>query len=366
MRILHLTPNFLPVMGGIERFGYELCIASRSAGLSPRVLTFDRPDRRKPRLPPTDVIDGIPVRRVPFVDLKYYKPSLLPLDELAGADVVHVHGMGFPLDYAAATRHVHGRPLIMSTHGGIFHTTALSGVKAIYVRLAKRFTLPQVDRVVACSVPDFELFRPLSDRLTLIENGVNLRRIRFNPAEKRTNTFLFVGRVAQNKRVDLLLRAFAALRPTNPDFELRIVGQDWQGEVEALRSLATELGIADRVTFAGAVGDAELIDEYARARFFVSASEHEGFGISAVEAMAAGCVPVLNDIAAFRRLMRPGANGLLVDFTDAPRAAVALASLADADLPAWGRAAAASVESFSWERTMPKWVELYRQVAGSS
>jgi alpha-1,3-mannosyltransferase len=365
MRILHLTPNFLPVMGGIERFVYELCVASRGAGLTPRVLTFDRPDRRQPRLPPTDVIDGIPVRRVPFVDLKYYKPSFLPLDEFTAADIVHVHGMGFPLDFAAATRHVHGRPLVMSTHGGIFHTTALSGVKAGYVRLAKQFTLPQVDRVVACSLPDLELFRPLTDRLTLIENGVNLRRIRFNPAEKQPNTFLFVGRIARNKRVDLLLRAFAALRPTHPDFELRIVGQDWQGEVESLRTLAAELGIADRVTFAGAVDDAALVDEYARASFFVSASEHEGFGISAVEAMAAGCVPVLSDIAAFRRLVTPGVNGLLVDFADAPRTAAAMASLAAADLQAWGQAAMASVEAFSWERAMPKWVELYRQITGS-
>jgi alpha-1,3-mannosyltransferase len=211
-------------------------------------------------------------------------------------------------------------------------------------------------------VPDFAMFRPLSDRLTLIENGVDLRRVRRDPAAKRPNTFLFVGRVARNKRVDLLLRAFAALRPTTPDFELRVVGQDWQGEVESLRSLVGELGIAERVTFTGSVTDAELIDEYARAQVFVSASEHEGFGISAVEAMAAGCVPVLSDIPAFRRLVKPGENGLLVDFADATRAAATLASLAGTDLGVLSRAAAASVETFSWERTMPKWLELYRDV----
>ena len=206
MRILHLTPNFLPVLGGMERFVYELCVASRAAGLSPRVLAFDRPDRHKPRFAASEVIDGIHVHRVPFVDLKYYKPAFLPLEEFGGADVVHVHGMGFPLDFAAATRNVHGKPLVMSTHGGIFHTTAMSGVKAVYVRLARRFTLPRVDRVVACSVPDFELFRPLAERLTLIENGVDLRRIRRDEGAKEANTFLFVGRLARNKRVDRLLR----------------------------------------------------------------------------------------------------------------------------------------------------------------
>ena len=70
MRILHLTPNFLPVTGGMERFVYELCVASRASGLSPRVLAFDRPDRHKPRFAASEVIDGIHVRRVPFIDLK--------------------------------------------------------------------------------------------------------------------------------------------------------------------------------------------------------------------------------------------------------------------------------------------------------
>jgi alpha-1,3-mannosyltransferase len=124
------------------------------------------------------------------------------------------------------------------------------------------------------------------------------------------------------------------------------------------------LGIGDRVTFVGPVSDADLIAEYARARVFVSASEHEGFGISAVEAMAAGCVPVLSDIAAFRRLVTPGANGVIVDFTDAEPAGAALAVLEDEDLSRMGGAAAASVEPFSWERTMPRWVELYATVVG--
>ena len=132
-----------------------------------------------------------------------------------------------------------------------------------------------------------------------------------------------------------------------------------------MRALAGELGIGDRVTFTGAVSDAELVEEYARARVFVSASEHEGFGISAVEAMAAGCVPVLSDIAAFRRLVTPGENGVLVDFADAERAGEAMAALEGADVERMGGAAAASVEQFSWERTMPRWVELYREVTKS-
>jgi alpha-1,3-mannosyltransferase len=330
------------------------------------VLTFDRTDRAKPRLAASDVIDGIPVRRVPFLDLTYYKPSFLPLEEFAAVDLVHVHGMGFPLDFAAATRQVHGKPLVLSTHGGIFHTAALSGLKATYVKLARRLTLPQVDRVVACSVPDFELFGPLTDRLTLIENGVDLGRLRGDAAAKRPGTFLFVGRVSRNKRVGRLLRAFAAMRAAGGggDFDLRIVGEDWQGEVAALRGLAEELGIDESVTFTGAVSDAELVAEYERARCFVSASEHEGFGISAVEAMAAGCVPVLSDIPAFRRLVVPRESGLLADFADADRAGRTLAGLAGMDLVALGRAAAVKAAEFSWERTMPRWLELYAQLAG--
>ncbi|CAN5603050.1 hypothetical protein BH10CHL1_BH10CHL1_24610 [soil metagenome] len=106
---------------------------------------------------------------------------------------------------------------------------------------------------------------------------------------------LYVGRVAGNKRIDLLVDALAKLTPTYPDLVLLIVG-DHDGPPSAqeltqwLRSQAQKLGVADRVLFTGAKLD--VAPYYHLADFFVHASQHEGFCIPLIEAMAAR-VPIV-------------------------------------------------------------------------
>lgn len=105
---------------------------------------------------------------------------------------------------------------------------------------------------------------------------------------------LYVGRVAGNKRLDLLIDALALLAPAHPDLHLLIVGDTQDGVVTqelaaSLRRRAVEQGLARRVTFTGRVAD--VASYYALAHVYVQASQHEGFGAPLVEAMAAG-VPV--------------------------------------------------------------------------
>jgi len=100
---------------------------------------------------------------------------------------------------------------------------------------------------------------------------------------------LFVSRVAPNKRHDDLIRVLAALRATaQPDARLAIVGRfdDTEDYVAALRALADDLGVGDAVEWKGRLGNEQVGDLYAQASVFVSASEHEGFSVPLLEAMA--------------------------------------------------------------------------------
>ncbi len=106
---------------------------------------------------------------------------------------------------------------------------------------------------------------------------------------------LFVGRVAGNKRIDLLIDAMARLRQSHPAASLLVVGDGTYSE--AARGLLGQLeqqveaaGLTDRVIFTGRVDD--LAPYYQMADLFVLPSEHEGFGIPLAEAMSAG-TPVL-------------------------------------------------------------------------
>jgi glycosyltransferase involved in cell wall biosynthesis len=109
-------------------------------------------------------------------------------------------------------------------------------------------------------------------------------------------TVLFVGRIAPNKSIDTLLRALAALRATAlPDARLSLVGtgDDTNTYVRGLRDLASRLDLDGAVDLgATRVDDATLGDAYASAAVYATASEHEGFCVPLVEAMAFG-LPVL-------------------------------------------------------------------------
>lgn len=106
-------------------------------------------------------------------------------------------------------------------------------------------------------------------------------------------TVLFVGRIAPNKCQHDLLAALAVLRQHITNVELVLVGASTSDRYEqALRSYATDLNIADVVRFEGSLSASELLARYRRADVFVSLSEHEGFGVPLVEAMAWG-VPVI-------------------------------------------------------------------------
>jgi glycosyltransferase involved in cell wall biosynthesis len=106
---------------------------------------------------------------------------------------------------------------------------------------------------------------------------------------------LSVSRVEANKRVDWMLRALAAMEHEAPplssriDWELDIAGRGSQ--MEAMRRLAVELGIAERIRFMGYVSDDELEVLYAKAHLFLMPAV-QGYGIPAIEALARG-IPVL-------------------------------------------------------------------------
>lgn len=112
--------------------------------------------------------------------------------------------------------------------------------------------------------------------------------------EVRSGDWLFVGRMAPNKGQGHLVRAMAeAVRLGDATTRLHLVGGDSPASYgAAVRGLAVELGVADRVVIHGSVTDDELRDHYRQAGVFLCASEHEGFGVPLVEAMAHG-LPVV-------------------------------------------------------------------------
>ena len=138
-------------------------------------------------------------------------------------------------------------------------------------------------------------------------------------------------------RIDAIVRAFAQAAPELPGWVLEVAAAGEQ--TPALRALAQALGVADRVEFTGMLAAPALTRAYRRSALFVSVPESDGTAVSLLEAMAAGCLPVLADLPANREWVRDGENGLIVGAAAAPHATALVDVLVDALAPALVRGA---------------------------
>ncbi|HXO22090.1 MAG TPA: glycosyltransferase family 4 protein [Thermoanaerobaculia bacterium] len=163
---------------------------------------------------------------------------------------------------------------------------------------------------------------------------------------------LAVGRLDELKRFDLLLRAMAE---TRTPVRCRIAGSG--PELEALRSLAARLGVADRVEIPGWVDDERLIELYSGCLAVFYAPYDEDYGYVTVEAFKCG-KPVLTaaDSGGVLEFVADGGNGFVVPPGD-PGALAARIDLLYRDRErarALGAAGAAAVAGIDWDRVIAK------------
>ena len=124
---------------------------------------------------------------------------------------------------------------------------------------------------------------------------------------------LYVGRIEPLKGIDILLRALPMLEHDGAVRALIVGGNPGNDvEMERLKSLAGELGIADSVTFTGSVPQAVLPAYYSAADVFTLPSHSESFGLAPLEAMACGTPAVVSRVGGLKTFIRSGENGYLV------------------------------------------------------
>jgi glycosyltransferase involved in cell wall biosynthesis len=186
--------------------------------------------------------------------------------------------------------------------------------------------------------------------IRVIYNGVDSVRLTPNPSERSSQPlFVYLGRLKKYKRVDVVIRAFAALDV--PDSTLEIAGT---GDYRAgLEGLVKSLDLAHRVKFLGFIPEEEKVHLLRRSWASLLASPKEGWGISNLEAAACGTPVIAANSPGIRESVIDGETGFLVPQDDPQAMAAAMRGLVQSrDLvDALGAAGRRFAETFTWDRT---------------
>jgi glycosyltransferase involved in cell wall biosynthesis len=177
---------------------------------------------------------------------------------------------------------------------------------------------------------------------------------------------LFLGRLHAVKRVDLTLRAFAVARRGAPGATLLLVGAGDERYAASLRALAAELGIADRVVFAGWAGGADKWLALGAADVLILNSEFENFGYVIAEALGAAIPVVVTDNLAISSEVAAAGAGVAAQGEPDALGLALTSMLTRPDRSEAGRLGRAWVEStMSPEAVAARLLALYEAVTGA-
>ncbi len=338
-----------------------------------------------------------PPRPVPTEDLLPHMPEFTE-----GAHRLFSQGLPYDVIHAnffmsgwagLALRQRHRVPLVTSLHAlGLVRREHLGDDDTFpEERLAiERMLAQQSDRVIAaCPQEESDLMRlygAAPDRMTNVPCGVDVAALR--PGDRRqararlglpadAYIVLQLGRLVRRKGVDNVVQALARMSGDEglPPARLVVVGggssepdERVTPEIARLRRLAAELGVGERVQFAGHAAREQLRDWYVAADVFVTTPWYEPFGITPLEAMACGIPVVGSAVGGVQYTVQHGTTGWLVP----PRDPAALAARLDelrrrpALGVAMGRAGVRRVRThFTWDEVTRRLLRVYEMVRRS-
>jgi glycosyltransferase involved in cell wall biosynthesis len=239
-----------------------------------------------------------------------------------------------------------------------------SALKRVFWPLVQRPAVQVATCFHATATSEYEDIRNAGFRqpVAVIPNGVDIPEDQ--PRSRAAmRTLLFLGRIHPKKGIDMLLLAWARVEPVFTDWQLRIVGPDNAGYLDAMKRRAAELKL-ERVRFAGPVYGDRKWDEYRSADLFVLPTHSENFGLAVAEALATGVPAIVTRGAPWADLERQGA-GWWIDIGVEPLFAALDNALGRgrADLDAMGQRGRAWISTaFSWSQAARQMGETYEWI----
>lgn len=290
MKIAQVCHRYSPNVGGVEMHVQE--IAERLAERHEvEVITADRSGS----LPSTEMINGVRVTRFRSFspgNAYFIAPQIRSYLKKSRFEVVHAHNYhALPALFAAHASK--GERFVFTPHYHGLGSTPLRDVLNRPYRKVGSKIFERADRIICVSnyerdlvVKDFGF----EDKIEVIPNGINLEEIKKAESfEHEGRLILYIGRLDRYKNID---RAAEAMEYLPEHFQFYIGGTGKYRE--ELKGLIEKLDLADRVKLLGFVSEEDKYRWMKTCHLFVNLSSVEAFGMTVLEALAAGAPALVN------------------------------------------------------------------------
>lgn len=362
LRVLHVTPyaagawayGGIPRVAdalatGLARQGHAITVCTTDAGDASTRL--DGADRAWGAWPAATRDDGVVVRVFPNVSnrLAYHAQGFLPLgltrflrEHRQHFDVAHLHACrNLPGVVAGRVMRNAGIPYVVAPNGTAPIIERRFAAKRLFDATVGRDFLRHASRVLAVTEAERRQLRSLGlpdEAIATVPNPVHIEpaalgAARHTPRAEPGPVVAYLGKITPRKRLDVLIRAFAHLRSTQPAYaraRLVIAGND-MGAGDAARALVARCGLSGCTSFTGLLRGDDRLRLLAHADVVAYASEDEIFGLVPLEAILCGAPVVVAGDSGAGEVIASVGGGLIVPPGDVARLAAAIARLTSAD-----------------------------------
>ncbi|MEM0002814.1 MAG: glycosyltransferase family 4 protein [Thermoproteota archaeon] len=331
MKILMLVWEYPPrKVGGLATHAYNLSFQLSQIGAEVDVITTSFPgeptvEKKNDKL----IIHRVETYNYPAYDFINWvmgmNNSILEyttdLVQKRNFDIIHAHDW-MVIPSAVGLKYMIGRPIVYSVHSTEYgRRNGIHGTMQRLIHETEGWGTYESEKIVVCSKYMKEhvvwLFNVPEDKLHIIPNGIteppsvevdtNFRRKYAQDSEK---IILFVGRIVDEKGLNVLIGALPYVHKSGINAKLVVVGDGYA--INRMKEIAWELGIYDKVYFTGYLSDDELNKVFKISDALAVPSLYEPFGIVALEGMINRLPVVVSDTGGLSEIIEDGTNGLKV------------------------------------------------------
>ena len=367
MKVVQVVSYYPPHIGGIEKFVKEVSDRLAKKGHHVEVFTSDV-GLKKERDISTVNLNIHRLKSWEFAHSAIIPSLFFKLLKISKDSVIHVHVAQIMIpEIVYLVSKIKSIPYIAYIHGDAEPSGKMGFLLPFYKKVFLQRVLNSALKIVVPTEDYIDLiskkYAISKTKIYVVPPGIDLKNFkRLSLKLHNPIRLLFVGRLAKQKNIPLLIKSFKKIIDNNDfNIELHIVGEG--EDKNKINQLIKTLKLENKVVLHGRLPEKRLYEIYSNSDIFILSSIYESFGIVLIEAMASGLPIVASNILAVRNVVENNKTGLLVKLTPEDFAKAIEKLLNNSQLrEKLIKNGLEEVKKYNWDKTVSKFEWIYKEV----